>query len=248
MIHLTQFLTFEISRDCNYKDIHDTCPVKLLPRTDRVITDEMIIDAARSAYFELGFEGYISWSFYSEPLCEWQRVLRLTEAIKNIIPQSRFILWTNGSIAVYDDRMKLFDITYVSNYEKKTFEQLYRQGYYNVRSKMEGQALDDRMNHYGEPNNSPCTIMFSDFLISNSGEVYICCHDWMNEVKIGNLFDMSIKELDAKRWEYAKQISGKQMTDKAHDVCIRCRFKWPLHDFDLNIRNKALQEIAKMPS
>jgi len=246
MIHLTQLLTFEIGRKCNYSHIHTTCPIDLIPRADREITDELIIKAACDAYLELGFEGMINWSIYSEPMLQYERILDLMVKIRSLVPQSGFHIWTNASVIVNDDRMKLFDETYISNYEKRTFEELFARGYYNIKTRMEGQELDDRMNHYGEPNNFPCTSMFSDFLIANDGEVFICCHDWMNEVKIGNLFDLSLKELDARRWEYAKQISGKQMTDKAHPACFGCRFKWPMTKTNNIIWNRALQEIAKL--
>jgi len=246
MIHLTQILTFEISRECNYKHVHKTCPIDLIPRADRVITDELIIKAACDAYLELGFEGLINWSIYSEPMLQYERMLDLMVKIRSLIPQSRFLLWTNASIVVKDDRMKLFEYTHVSNYEHRTFEELFARGYYNVLTRIQGNELDDRLNHYGEPNNNPCTSMFSDFMIANDGEVFICCHDWLNQVKIGNLFDTSLKDLDAKRWEYAKQICGKRMTNKAHPTCLRCRFKWPLIKMDHRIKDIALQEIAKL--
>jgi radical SAM protein with 4Fe4S-binding SPASM domain len=139
--------------------------------------------------------------------------------------------------------MKLFEYSFISNYSNNPLE-YYRDYFHNPQVKAGGQDLDNRIEHYGEKSTNPCQIMFDNFLIANDGEVYICCHDWRNEVKIGNLLDSSLEELDVKRWEYAKQICGKQMTDKAHDTCIRCNQKWPVSGFDINIRNKALQEIA----
>lgn len=249
MLQATQLLTFEIGKRCNFEEQHkDLCPITHMERGDTAITDEMIIKASREAYFELGFTGFISWHFYNEPMLYWKRMLPLMVEIKNQIPQVRFFLWTNGSILIKDDRMKLFDTTMISNYNNKSIEEL-SQYFHNPLTKIGGQALDNRFTkHYGEPNDNPCTIMFDNLLIANDGEVYICCHDWQNEVKIGNLFDLGLKELDARRWEYAKQICGKRMTGKAHATCVCCTAKWPVGSFDENIRNKALQEIANIPS
>ena len=246
MLHATQLLTFEIGKRCNFEEQHkDLCPITHMERGYTAITDEMIIKASREAYFELGFTGFISWHFYNEPMLYWKRMLPLMVEIKNQIPQVRFFLWTNGTILIKDERMKLFNQTMVSNYLKRPYEELAAH-FHNPLVKIGGQELDNRLIHYGDLDHKPCTIMFDNLLIANDGEVYICCHDWKNEVKIGNLFDMSIKELDAKRWEYAQQICGKRMTDKAHNACVCCTMKWPLGSFDENIRQKALQEIAKI--
>jgi len=247
MLHLTQLLTFEIGLRCNFEQNHrELCPITHMSRGDKALTDEMIIDTTKKAYFEMGFEGFISWHFYNEPMLYWPRMLDLMVRIRGLIPQSRFFLWTNGSILIKDERMQLFECSFISNYENKLLE-AYFDYFSNPLIKVGGQALDNRfINHYGEPNFLSCGIMFDNLIIANDGEVYICCHDWRNEVKIGNLFDTSIEELDEKRWEYAKQICGKQMTDKAHSTCICCTSKWPVGSFDWDIRAKALQEIAKI--
>lgn len=248
MLHLTQLLTFEIGPRCNFEQRHkELCPITYMCRGDRALTDEMIIDNAKKAYFEMGFTGFISWHFYNEPMIYWSRMLELMVTIRGLIPQSRFFLWTNGSILIQDERMKLFDQTMISNYDDKSLQELSNY-FYNPLVKPGGQDLDNRLIHYGDPDHKPCTIMFDNFLIANDGEVYICCHDWRNQVKIGNLFDTSIEELDKIRWEYAQQICGKRMTDKAHIACLYCNAKWNVAGFDGEIRNKALQEIDKIPS
>lgn len=245
MLHLTQLLTFEIGKRCNFEQKHkELCPITHMTRgRNREITDEMIIYSSIKAYDRLGFEGFISWHFYNEPMIYWQRMLHLMTEIKGLIPQSRFFLWTNGSILIQDERMKLFDVTMVSNYLNKSQEEL-SQYFHNPLVKPGGQQLDDRLVHYGDPDHKPCTIMFDNFLIANDGEVYICCHDWRNKVKIGNLFDSDLEVLDARRWKYAKQICGKQMTAEADPACLYCNAKWDVAGFDESIRQKALQQIA----
>lgn len=249
MIHATQLLTFELGKHCNFSERHKAlCPLTHMPRSDKLMTDDMIIDCCRQAYFEMGFEGLISWHFYNEPMLYWRRMLKLMVEIRDQIPQSRFFLWTNGSILIRDHRMNLFEASHISNYDNHSL-QFFLPFFHNPKIKADGpQLLDNRLEHYGEPNKNPCRIMFDNFLIACDGEVFICCHDWRNEVKIGNLFDVPFKELDARRWEYAKQIAGNQMTDKAHDTCIRCNQKWPNCGFDPKIAQKAFIEIQKIPS
>lgn len=224
MIELTQQLSFEIGQDCNLSEVHVKCPIKRMNRVGRPLTDEIIIRTAIDAYTNLGFEGFISWSLYNEPMLHVDRMLGLMEEIRNFVPKSRFMLWTNGTIKSEDPRMKLFERVWISPYSE----------------------LDDRLDHYGEPNKKRCLLPFNDFLISNTGDVYICCLDWANEVKIGNIFDSSLKELDAKRWEYTQKISGREMTDDAPKACLGCKHKWDIGYFDERIRSKALTEISKV--
>jgi len=245
MLSLTQIISFEIGQDCNLATLHkDECPISKINRTERTLTDELIINTTVDAYAHLGFEGLISWSFYNEPMLHAERMLGLMTSIKLILPQSRFLLWTNGTILIEDPRMKLFEQIYVTNYFNKTSEELVKHFGQKVLFKGNPQ-LDDRLNHYTEPNNKICTLPFDNFLISNTGEVYICCMDWQNEVKIGNIFDKSLTELEEIRWETIKNISGKEMRN-APKACKGCAFKWDMAKFDEGIRNRALEEINKL--
>jgi GT2 family glycosyltransferase len=244
-LHLTQILSFEIGKECNLSRYHAKCPINLVNRTDKSLTDDMIINLAKDAYNNLGFTGFISWSFYNEPMIHISRIFTLMETIRESIPKSRFLLWTNGTILVKDPRMDLFEQIYVTNYSNRQSQELIDHFGSRVLFKGEPQ-LDDRLNHYTEPDNKGCTLPFDNFLISNTGEVYICCMDWKNEIKIGSVFDLSLKELDENRREIINKISGKEMTDGAPDACVRCAFKWVIANFDKTIRDKALDEIDKL--
>ena len=249
MINLTQMMTLEIGSGCNFSEKHkDLCPnTHMNRRTDRTLTDEMIINASREAYFELGFEGLISFQFYNEPMLYWRRMLDLMVEIRNQVPQSRFFLWTNGSVLIKDPRMALFELTHISNYLNKPIEELV-QYFYNLHTRIGGgQPLDERLTwSKAEENDIRCLMPFDNFIISNSGDLYICCIDWRNEVKIGNLFDSSLKELDEKRQEYIKTICGEKMTADAHIACRTCPAKWNISNFDKRIRDKALKEFGSL--
>lgn len=217
----------------------------LIKRSERRITDEMIIKAAVDAY-SLGFEGFIGWSFYNEPCMSYSRILDLMVKIKTLVPQSRFILWTNGTILVEDERSKLFDQVYVTNYNNISPDKFVKAFGPEVLYKCNPQ-LDERIDRISkEPNLERCGLPFDNFLIANDGEVFACCHDWQNDIKIGNLFNSSLEELDKKRWEHALRVSGKQMTAEAPYSCKACKFKWKEEGWDKALLEKAQQKIKEI--
>ena len=238
VLQVTQMLTFEIGTDCNLSKLHTKCPINYMDRAGKTLTDEIIISSVVDAYTNLGFTGFVTWSFYNEPMLHIERILSLMERIRVLVPQSRFFLWTNGTILKEDIRMKLFERIWVTNYlSTPNLEKSFPNMVVNPSIQ-----LDDRLDKLGESNKKRCLLPLDNLLISNTGEVYICCLDYKNEVKIGNIFDLSLKEIDEKRWEYIQKVSGKEMYD-AHKSCICCKYKWDISHFDEGIRSKALQVI-----
>jgi len=250
-LSLTQILSFEIGKDCNLSKLHDKCPNSRMTRTEHSLTDEIIVNAAVDAYNNLGFAGYISWSFYNEPMLHHERIFSLMERIRNKVPRSRFLLWTNGTILVEDSRMKLFERVYVTNYNSVAMEKLQQCFGVNVisiaslRDEKGVPILDDRLNHYGKSERNSCTLPFDNLVISYTGEAYFCCVDWQNEIKIGNIFESTLAEIDKNRLEILKKISIKDMTKDAPSACIGCAYKWVTCGFDDGIRERALAQVAK---
>jgi len=245
MLHLTQMISFELSQDCNLSRLHEgKCPINCIDRTGKPLTDEKIIELALEAYNELGFEGYIMWSIYNEPMLHCARMFDLMYKIKSLIPKSRFLLWTNGTILIKDPALNMFETIIVTNYLNKTYEELA----YSFGPKVlwkNNPVLDGRLVYRGEKNFKRCTLPFDNFLISNTGNILLCCIDWKNEIKIGNVFESSLRELDEKRWEKTLNIIGSEMKECAPDTCLHCTFKWELSSFDPIIAGKALEEIKK---
>jgi len=244
MLHLTQIFAIELSQECNLSNLHrDFCPINCIKRAGKVLTDEKIIDLISEAH-DLGFEGYIMWSVYNEPMIHHERMFDLMEQTRELVPKSRFLLWTNGTILIEDQRMKMFEKIIVTNYLGKTPEELKKYFGLNVLWK-DNPKLDERMNYRGDFSKKRCTLPFDTFLVSNNGDVLFCCIDWKNEVKLGNVFDLSLKEIDENRWRKALKIIGKEMCGDAPDTCLYCTFRWELSRFDEKIANKALEEINK---
>jgi radical SAM protein with 4Fe4S-binding SPASM domain len=250
MIKLTQLLAFEIGPDCNLTERHiDKCPVSRMDRTGRPLTDDLIVKTVKDAY-KLGFKGLVSWNFYNEPMLYCYRVFSLMEQIREIIPQSRFMLWTNGTILVKDPRFNMFESTYVSNYNKLTFEELseYFTGLKINWAENPDDTLDNRLEHYTEHNRINCLMPFDSFTIDYTGNVHICCHDWRGEIKIGNVWDLSLEELDKVRQEYIKKISDWPMAEDAPYTCLHCNGKQGVSEFVKEIAAEMLKLLYEKGS
>lgn len=118
----TQFLIFEIGPDCNLACQHrERCPSGDPDRygrldTSELLGDDQIINSVKVAH-ELGFKGLIGWHYYNEPTLYWDRLTRLTNAIRGKVPAARFILWTNGTSLPNDlSELSVFTQMWVSNY------------------------------------------------------------------------------------------------------------------------------------
>ena len=244
MLHLTQILTLEIGQDCNLEHVHDKCPIGLMDRSGKELTDEKIVGLATEAYSSLGFEGFVCWSMYNEPMLHHGRMFGLMEEIRESVPESRFLLWTNGTILIEDPRMGMFERIYVSNYLGKPYERLLK--YFGPKVLWKDcPELDGRLSYRGPENRKRCTLPFDNFLVSNTGNVHICCVDWKNEVKVGNIFESTLEELDGKRWELTEEIIGKEMTDGAPDTCLHCG-SWHMCEFDREIMERAERTIQEV--
>jgi len=244
-LQFTQMLSFEIGRDCNLAYQHfKTCPIRQMHRGPRELTDDLIIKTTIQAYKELGFQGFIGWSLYNEPMLHAERMFNLMHSIRQAVPESRFVLWTNGTILIKDQRLSLFELIFVTNYFNLSVDTMVQ--FFGPHVGFKGNpTLDDRIN-YREvaKNTNPCTLPFDNFIVINDGEIYLCCMDWRNDVKIGNLFDMDLAALDQKRIEYINKISFGNMFEDAPTTCLHCRFKWNVAGFDLAIQKNALDMIS----
>jgi hypothetical protein len=251
MINLTQLLIFELG-GCNLGHLHQKCPSRLLQSGNRVLDDERIIEVAKEAYNILGFTGLIGWHFYNEPTLQWGRMIKLMRRIKELIPNSKFLLCTNGTIlpALLKEAC-LFDRVLISDYLSKGMDFYYQ--FYPVSRCISRRSyilvFDERLTHYTEPSTSPCLRPFVEFIINNFGDAYLCCQDWRKEVEIGNILDDDLGTLDARKWEIVKTIY-KGMGDNSPNTCLRCNGKAsgiPNHDLSTVSRAWKFIDIPKIP-
>jgi len=116
----TQFLVFEAGDKCNLAEIHTKCPLHAGDRwrggdIEEPMSDELIVSLAVRAHTDMGFAGIVCWHYYSEPCISIDRIHRLALAIREQVPDARFGLWTNGTIRVLEDKLRIFERAWVSN-------------------------------------------------------------------------------------------------------------------------------------
>lgn len=245
MLNLTQILSFEISRDCNLSERHkNVCPINKIKRGNRTLTDDAIIIAVVEAH-ENGFTGMVAFHFYNEPMLHHVRMFALMDRIRKVVPQCRFLLWTNGTILIKDPHLKMFERTYISNYFHVPYETL--ELFFNgVMCDGKGEAgMDKRLEQGMKEDIRPCRMPFHDMQIDNGGDMHLCCHDWDGDIKIGNIFDEDLKTLADKRYEIVKSIQN-GITDCSPDKCLYCKEKLPfVCEYDKEIAARTNLEINK---
>ncbi len=247
-----QMVNIELGDKCNLTHHHPECPSNAI-RSGKELTDELILGFVDKIY-EKGFRGYIAWHFYNEPLLQEKRMFKLMEIIRSNFPKSRFLLWTNCTIVPEDDRVKMFEQVYCTDYLNVGMDRLYScyKLAKNFWYKGKNIILDDRyqtlflMKHYDR-----CLRPLVEFIVDNYGEVHFCCYDWNNKIKIGNIWVDSLDSILEERGRRLKQVCGKRMTEDAPERCLRCHHRESLpetSDFDRQIANEASKVYFELES
>ena len=245
----TQVINFEIGDKCNLTKIHAECPSNAVRKPGKELTDDMVMSLVNEVYTKQGFRGFIAWHNYNEPLLQANRILNLMEKIRTDFPQSRFLLWTNGTILLEDSRIKLFEQVYCTDYLNTGVDKIYEcfkgVGWFGCKGAKEI-VLDDRFKdqpnekHFGR-----CLRPLVEFIIDNYGIVHFCCYDWNSVVEIGNIWEMSLESILKKREKLIKKVCGRQMENNAPERCLRCQFREDnpnTSHFDIVIANEASEK------
>lgn len=242
MLQYSQFLIFELGAKCNLASVHPKCPVSKRQKGKNKLDDETIIRLAEKAYNEMGFTGLIGWHFYNEPMLEWKRMSKLMEKIREKVPQSRFLLWTNGTNLVDDPKVDMFEKVVVTDYYNQGAEHFKK--FYRNELDVHTPNFDERLAYDSPGSSQPCLRPFIEFIINAYGDVILCCQDWENRVSIGNVLTDSFEELVAARLEISKKIA-KYITPENH-ICYHCNGKIGLVPFDGSIYNRTMEFVGKL--
>jgi hypothetical protein len=224
----TQIATFELGPACNLGTEHKACP-NLHPdrcagcQKDKRLTDAQIIDTATALYHEHGFRGAIAWHYYNEPLIYAERMYALMTTLRDRCPEARFLLWSNGELLPPEgpelDKLKAFDYAWLTNYHNQDFS---RAKTVIKRVNIVRWQLDSRLQDLGPVRRDPCGRMWTEIVFCHHGDCHICCVDWRNHARLGNLTDTPLPTI-LDRWTALRaSISGREMTDAAPDCCLRC--------------------------
>lgn len=235
MLQYTQFLIFEIGSACNLAQKHIVCPSKYREKGSYILDDDKIVELAEKAYKGLGFTGLIGFHYYNEPMLYYPRIFTLIRRIREKVPESRFILWTNGTILIDDKKFDDIEFVVVTDYENKG-ESLYKK-YYRNRLQVTGVNFDNRLSYEGHGSSAPCLRPFVEFNIDTFGEVHLCCQDWEPKIKIGNVYEKSFEELLKIKEEISLTISKTISID--NEICYKCSNRTGLPDFDPETKKRA---------
>jgi hypothetical protein len=192
-LSLTQLLSFEIGKGCNLAAAHKYCPVNKrdqFPKGGAPLTDEVILAFCQACKDE-GFKGRVAYHFYCEPTLYLDRVLCLTEKVKELALGS--VLWTNG-ILIEDPApwVEKFEKVYITDHNPARRD-LYQSWVirWEGRVHIKPGGNDSRENLYATPARKrakPCfRPMVGEIPVDNNGWVHLCCTDWAGKTRIGNI-------------------------------------------------------------
>jgi hypothetical protein len=230
-VNLTQLLTFEVTDKCNLGAEHTRCPnmsPDRFPAARRMfgtMSDATIVETARAAYLDHGFEGLIAWHYYCEPLCDAGRMWELMGAIRDRVPQARFLLWTNGLLIPKPPSSRLakfrqFERIVITDYSKRDLAPLLAA---LPQARVFPARLDARLDPPPTPPSSrPCLRPFVELILDFYGNVHACCFDWRGAIGLGNV-TMDPFPAILRRWRILRErIGGRQMRPEAPETCQRC--------------------------
>jgi hypothetical protein len=227
---MLQLLSFEISDRCNLASAHSRCPCHLgLARyshldTSHLLDDATIIETARRFYREFGFRGMIAWHYYNEPLLQAERMFGLIARIRCAVPESRFLLWTNGTLLPADcSAFAAFAEIHVTDYgganPPRNLDALRATC---PRVIVERGNLDGRLAGLGEPADNPCKRPYTEFGVDAYGNCHLCCVDWRGLASQGNVLRDGLDACVSKWAAMAGAVCGDRMTAEAPEACRRC--------------------------
>jgi hypothetical protein len=245
----TQFLICEITNLCNRGAEHAACPNMAPERWGnsagrRPMTDAQIVDVAAKMYAG-GFTGCVAWHHYCEPLMAQTRLLGVIQEIRKQVPQSRFLLWTNGDL--FPEDLSAFDGVFekmmVTNYAGRDLERLQA---ICPEINLISTNLDWRRNPPSQAGRDHCIRPYLEIIFDYYGNVRTCCMDWKNETGIGNIHDTPFEEL-WQRWLVQRdKLEATPMAADAPQRCLNCGTRYSmLAHYVPEIAARTLTYLAK---
>ena len=234
-------LSFEICPTCNMQKEHVECPInKRFYADTRYSLDVDIVAESIKRARKLGFKGMVAFHYYNEPLIQLNKILK----IMDIVPEQDFLIWTNALLLDRDisknkflKRFKCVCITSYNPNDIPFFEALADE-YDNIA--IFDWELDDRLEIYRSTKNNilACKRPLFEIPVDYHGNIHLCCMDWNNQFKIGNIFDTPLDDIVCSN-EYQKlmqQSRKRLLEDSSPEICKKCDKVWvsyPKHD-DIN--------------
>lgn len=223
-------LIFEINNTCNMAGRHPDCPINSMNRYGNLskskrLTNKIIVETCENI-FGRGFDGYVAFHYYNEPMIEIDKITRLIGEIKGVKPSAKFLLWTNGTLIdeTNVDKLAVFNKIVITNYQNRDFG-FVRQVCENVVVNFWG--FDDRAENSDKPDKKFCVRPYNELIFDYHGHAHICCIDFRGEVELGNLFFDDLDEIIEKYQSAREKCQGdlENMSPDAPLFCQHCSLK-----------------------
>ena len=233
-----KILSLEIGQECNLAHIHNKCPINVRTSDNKFgnLTKQRIISLIDEA-IALGFSGHIAFHYYNEPLL----YIDLIKEIINERPENKYLLWTNGELlsetVEENSILNLFDNVIITcyDYNKINFYKKLQNFYKNI--KIAVWELDDRINVYENKSESiyGCDRINCELPIDYYGNVHLCCQDWNNEYKIGNVLNSTLKSIvQGDKYRKLRNLSTNNLLKRdCPAICRKCNKQEVRQGFDI---------------
>lgn len=228
MLSLAQILITEIGPGCNLATEHARCPSAHPARwehTDRsqAMSDDTLVECVVAAYTRHHFTGLWGTHYYCEPTLYAERLVRVTQRIRERVPGLRAMLWTNGTIEA--------DLTGCGEFEHVVWSQYHedhqRKCKVNVRNlRIFPAVLDNRLDAPPLDSRQACMRPFTEFILDCYGQHRMCCEDWRGRSTVGNVHDVGFDAL-VKRWYAALTTIVVERMTAAPMGCLSCGRRHP---------------------
>lgn len=244
-------VNLETTNRCNMIERHPECPIAARREIFGDCTlDTKVIDRFLMELHEYGFKGRLGLHHYSESLVD-PRIYDIIDRCGKLCPNAKVNIITNGKLLTVQVAQKLLNHgVYYLQITAYSFRELIRLNKIVRAMKKEfpdklitisRRDLDGRMGIYSSRAldlDKPCKSVKNLLVITSTGELQLCCMDFLIKYRFGNLYEKSLIKILAES-NYLKMaedlIEGKR---RNYDLCSRCNFNWqPFNLQDERVRS-----------
>lgn len=220
MLEGVRHLSLEAGPACNLASEHDWCPASVRPRSRTTLTPDVMVDVVEQAV-ALGFDGYVGFHYYNEPLL-------YLDVIRELLPhiRCRKMLWTNG-LRLTQEVADLFDWVYVTVYPGHDYSHL--DGLRHPRLNAVPATPDRRVSNYDGParRRVVCWRPRVEVAVDHSCGVHLCCQDWAGVQ--GRVDEEPLEDILKRMAPALVSLMSDGMA--VPDVCRTCKGPMTLDDY-----------------
>mgnify|MGYP003342749108 FL=1 len=139
---------------------------------------------------------------------------KLSDCLKSVDNQT----YKNLTHYIFSDGVENFDRVVVTRYPKHENLIVHKS------TLVVQETWDERLIDRVDRTTTPCFRPLLEFTIVAGGDVVICCQDWKNEIKLGNVLDDKLSDIVARKAKLLESIV-RSMTDETPERCRSCNGK-----------------------